>query len=222
MGVNGVTATPAYANNAGWYVQWLGVPIAETSSGQTTPGATNWQTFCSNVIYTDVNTAAAGFTETPRYLTSLGGYGNQRNAQGINAIYSATATGFRLYLMGTNGVVATPEYANGAGWYVQWMGVPIAETSSGQTTPGATNWQTFSSNVIYTDVNTAAAGFTATPRYFTSLGGSGNQRNAQGVNAIYSPTATGFRLYLMGTNGVVATPAYANSNGWNVQWMGVV
>ena len=222
QGLNGVTVTPTYANTNGWYVQWLGVPTTETSSGQTTPGATNWQALSSNVIYTDVNTAAAGFTATPRYFTSLGGTNNQRNAQGISAIYSPTATGFRLYLQGTNGVVATPAQANSAGWYVQWLGMPTTATNSGSTVSGATNWLALNSNVIYTDVSTSTAGFAATPLYFTSLGGTNNQRNAQGISAIYSPTATGFRLYLQGMNGVVATPAYANSNGWNVRWLGVV
>jgi hypothetical protein len=222
MGANGVVVTPAYANNNGWYVQWLGVPISAINAGATPIGATNWQVFSSNLIYVDVDTSAAGFTATPRYFTSLGGTGDQRNAQGISAIYSATPTGFRVYLQGTNGVVATPAYANSNGWHVQWLGMPTYTANAGATPIGATNWQVFSSNLIYVDVDTSAAGFTATPRYITSLDGTGNQRNAQGISAIYSATPTGFRLYLQGMNGVVVTPAYANSNGWHVLWLGVM
>ena len=217
---NGAALTPEYANSKGWYVQWLGVPTTYAYSGATPKGTTNWKAYGSNAIYVDVDTTAAGFASTPRYFTSLGGTSNHYYAQGFNAIYSPTATGFRVYLRNWNGAALTPEYANSKGWYVQWLGVPTANVNSGATPKGTTNWKAFGSNAIYVDVNTASAGFTAVPRYFTSLGGTTNQFSAQSFSAIYSATATGFRVYLRNWNGAALTPEYANSKGWYVQWLG--
>lgn len=195
------------------------VTAVSWGSGQTTPGATNWKANGPNSITLNVNTAAAGFTATPLYFTSLGGTSNQRNAQGITAINSPTSTGFSLVVSLVSGGALTPAYANSNGWYVQWLGVPTTATNAGST--GTASWQANGPNSIFVDVNTAAAGFASTPIYFTSVGGTSNHRNAQGVNAIYSATKTGFRVYLRRWDGAALTPAYANSNGWKIQWLGV-
>ena len=66
---------------------------------------------------------------------------------------------------------------------------------SGNTPIGATNWQALSNNAIYTDVNTAPQDLQlhrAISHRLVALA----IWNAQGFNAIYSPTATGFRVYL--------------------------
>ena len=217
---NGAALTPEYAKSKGWYVQWLAVPTTYANSGATPKGATNWKAYGSNAIYVDVDTTAAGFTAAPRYFTSLGGTSNHYYAQGFTAIYSPTATGFRIYLRNWNGAALTPEYANSKGWYVQWLGVPTTNANSGATPKGTTNWKAFGTNAIYVDVNTAAAGFASAPLYFTSLGGTNSQYNAQSFNAIYSATATGFRIYLRNWNGAALTPEYAKSKGWYVQWLG--
>ena len=218
---NGIALTPAYAKSRGWYVQWLGVPKTNAKSGSTPSGTTNWKAYGSNAIYLDVNTVAAGFTSTPRYFASLGGGSSQFNALGVNGIYSATPTGFRIYLRDWKGAALTPAYANSKGWYVQWLGVPADNAKSGSTPSGTTNWKAYGSNAIYLDVNTAAAGFASTPCYFTSLGGRSSQYDSLGINAIYYATSTGFRIYLKNWKGAALTPAYANSKGWHVQWLGV-
>jgi hypothetical protein len=56
--------------------------------------------------------------------------------------------------------------------------------------------------------------------YFTSLGGSGCHWEADGLNAIYSPSVTGFRVYLRDDTGRALTPELANQLQWNVQWAG--
>ena len=218
---NGAALTPAQANSRGWYVQWLGVPSADTNSGSTPSGTTNWQAYGANAIYVDVVTSAAGFGTAPYYFTSLGGTSNQYDAQGVSAIYTPTATGFRVYIRNWNGAALTPAQANSRGWRIQWLGVPTANTWVGSTPSSTTNWHAYGTNAIYVDVVTSAAGFAATPRYFTSLGGIANLYDAGGVNAIYSPTATGFRIYLRNWNGAALTPAQANSAGWNIRWLGV-
>jgi len=218
--LDGAALTPANANSRGWYVQWLGVPATGVNAGSTSSGATNWKQYTSSSIYVDVDTSAAGFTSTPRYFTSLGGNGYHWLAIGINAIYAATPTGFRLYLRSLDGAALTPANANSRGWYVQWLGVPATGVNAGSTSSGATNWKQYTSSSIYVDVDTSAAGFTSTPRYFTSLGGNGYHWLAIGINAIYAATPTGFRLYLRSLDGAALTPANANSRGWYVQWLG--
>ena len=69
---------------------------------------------------------------------------------------------------------------------------------SGQTTPGATNWQVYNATGIYLDVDTSSCGFTvlSMPLYYTSLGGNSGHWFTTGATAIYVPTATGFRVYV--------------------------
>jgi len=218
--LSGVALTPAYANSKGWYIQWVAVPKTYKYAGFTLSGATNWKASGSNTIYLDIDTSAAAFAETPLYFASLGGTAEHFNALGINAIYAATAKGFRIYLNSLNGVALTPAYANSKGWYLQWFGIPKTYKKAGLTASGSTDWKANGAKEIYTDVSTNAAGFSSTPLYIASLGGKSLQRDALGVSAIYSPTAKGFRIYLKSKSGVALTPAYANSYGWCVQWLG--
>jgi hypothetical protein len=217
---SGVALTPTYANSREWYIQWLAVPKTSINAGFTPPGTTNWKAFGSDAIYLDIDTSAAGFAEAPLYFASLGGISNHFDARGINAICSATATGFRIYLKSQSGVALTPAYANSKWWHLQWLGVPKTSINAGFTPSGTTNWQAYGTNAIYVDVNASTAGFAATPFYIASLGGNNNHFDAQGIDAIYSATATGFRIYLKSATGATLTPAYANSNEWHVQWLG--
>ena len=89
-----------------------------------------------------------------------------------------------------------------------------------QTPAGSTNWQANGSNSLYLDVNTAACGFTTTPRYLTALNGS-NHGTILGVNALYQPTPTGFRVYVRNNDGSALTPAAANGWGWSLTWRAV-
>jgi len=93
---------------------------------------------------------------------------------------------------------------------------------SGSTTPGSTNWQPYPGNTgIYLDVDTSAGKFTTTPKYFTSLGGDSSHWATTGVTSIYTPSPTGFRVYVRWSDGSVLTPAQANSLQWHVNWLGV-
>jgi hypothetical protein len=100
-------------------------------------------------------------------------------------------------------------------------GMPSAIFKSGSTTPGVTNWKQYGTNALYVDVDTSSAGFTDVPSYLTSLIGNGNQWEVDGVTSIYSPTATGFRIYLRNDMGNAITPELANQKGWCVQWVGI-
>ena len=102
-------------------------------------------------------------------------------------------------------------------------GSPVSiKIASGSTTPGSTNWQPYSGNTgVYLDVDTSAGKFTTTPKYFTSLGGNSSHWATTGVTSIYTPSPTGFRVYVRWSNGSALTPAQANSFQWHVNWLGV-
>ena len=209
--------TPDNANERGWYIQWTGIPKTENMVGSTVRGATDWRQYGRNSIYADVDTAAAGFIDTPLYFTSLGGYSNHWEVDGINAIYSPTRTGFRIYLRDELSDYLTPGLANQMGWIVQWLGVQITDNQAGSTAYKATNWRQYGSNSIYVDVATNT-GLTYTPMYFTSIAGDYGQWEVDGIKAIYSPSPSGFTIYLRDELSDYLTPELANQMAWRMQW----
>lgn len=92
---------------------------------------------------------------------------------------------------------------------------------SGNTPPGNTNWQVDTPKGIVLDVDTSVAGFTATPQYFTSIGGKSSHFATTGATSIYRPTNTGFRVYVRWADGNVLTPDDANGHDWHINWLGV-
>ena len=93
--------------------------------------------------------------------------------------------------------------------------------ASGRTTPGNTNWQVYSGNGIFLDVDTSSGGFAKAPAYITSLGGNSSHWATTGATSIYLPTATGFRVYVKWSDGSALTPAQANGFQWHINWFGV-
>jgi len=89
----------------------------------------------------------------------------------------------------------------------------------GATPVGNTAWQPYYTEGIFVDVDTSSAQFTSTPIYITSLGGYGNHWSTTGATSIYSPTPTGFRVYVRWDNGGLLTPAMANQFGWHINWI---
>lgn len=96
------------------------------------------------------------------------------------------------------------------------------QIAAGNTLPGGTAWQVYDTSGIYVDVDTSAAGFSRLPVYVTSLGGHAHHWEAIGGASVYQPTASGFRVYVRFASGAPLTPGYANSQGWVVNWIGVV
>jgi len=98
------------------------------------------------------------------------------------------------------------------------MSIKIA---SGSTTPGSTNWQVYSANGVFLDVDTSAGKFTTTPKYITSIGGTSSHWATTGATSVYNATPTGFRVYVRFSDGSALTPATANSFQWHINWVGV-
>ncbi|MBT2226006.1 hypothetical protein [Nonomuraea sp. NEAU-A123] len=96
--------------------------------------------------------------------------------------------------------------------------------ASGSTAPGM-GWQLYENNVpgLYIDVDTTSAGFTGTPVYTVSVGGTDHHFELTGTSTVYRPTATGFRVYIRWSESTLPplTVADAETNGWYVNWIGV-
>lgn len=116
---NGVASWQAAASGGGAR-DTAGNPIG-VCAGRTTSGATSWVAYSGTSIYVDINTSACGFTATPIYFTTLTGTSNHFTATGMTSLYSATATGFRVYVSQPAGI--TPTTANNYSWAVNWVGM---------------------------------------------------------------------------------------------------
>ena len=92
---------------------------------------------------------------------------------------------------------------------------------SGSTITAATSWQSYGNTGIYIDIDTSGCEFTTTPRYFTSIGGTGGHWSTTGATSIYNPTPTKFRVYVRWANGAPLTPAAANSRKWYINWFAI-
>jgi hypothetical protein len=214
--------TPATASAANWTIAWRrlrdAAPTAQAQcTGQTTQGATSWVAYDGYTVYTDVDTHACGYTATPHYFASLGGATGQYLVSGVSSIYTPTPTGFRVYL--TRGAPFTPAQANGWGWVVNWFATPAGIVQSNECTAPSTTaidtWVQNGSTEIYADVNTSACGFHVTPLYFTALRGSSSHNAVTGATSVWTPTATGFRVYLHQAG---LTTAFAQTKKWAIDW----
>ena len=122
---NGVSYYAFYWQTLGLDYPDPGTTKTLMAAGSTTPGATDWKQYGSGGLYLDVDTSSAGFTETPIYITSLGGTSDHFVTTGATSIYKETPTGFRVYVRLTSGAPITPEYANYRKWHVRWMGIEL-------------------------------------------------------------------------------------------------
>lgn len=88
--------------------------------------------------------------------------------------------------------------------------------------PTAAQWVQITADTMYTDINTAVAGFAAVPIYLTSIGGAGSHGFSYGATSIYSPTQNSFRVYITYTGGSAYNPTnVANIWLWKINWCGI-
>ena len=86
----------------------------------------DWKNYSTTGIYVDVNTSAAGFTQTPVYFTSLQGTSAHWEMVGATSIYSPTRNSFRVYMRSardaSNIRITTASTYN---WYLSWIAIGI-------------------------------------------------------------------------------------------------
>eukprot|EP00937_MAST-01D_sp_MAST-1D-sp2_P000636 g636.t1 len=177
-----------------------------------------WSKFGTSGLFVDVSTASCNYQITPAYVASVQGDAGHFQLVGVNSIYSATKDSFRVYLWHPVLRGAYLRYfAVRYSWKVNWL----ADTgrSAGITKPGISGWRQYMKDTIYVDVDTTLCNYATTPSYVTSIHGSYDHWRVQGVHAIYSPTKTGFRVYVMSPAKVLAATD-AEAKDWAVAWIG--
>jgi hypothetical protein len=123
--------------------------------------------------------------------------------------------------LANDGDVIAAEHHNSLRTSVGLIASALPKIAGGQTAPGV-GWQAYASGAgVYIDVDTSAAGFTTTPTYVTSLGGTALHWNTTGGSSVYSPTPTMFRIYVRWADGAALNPPIANQWGWHVLWIGI-
>jgi hypothetical protein len=94
------------------------------ASGSTPAGNTAWQQYAGgHGVFVDVNTSAGRFSTIPVYITSIGGKNLHWATTGATSIYSATTTGFRVFVKWSDSGALTPATANGFQWHINWIGM---------------------------------------------------------------------------------------------------
>jgi hypothetical protein len=184
-----------------------------------------WSLYGSTGLFIHVDTSSCNIQdEHPRYVTSMQGDNAHWQLLGVNSIYNATKTGFRLYLYHPVLRGAFMQYfARQHNWKVNWL--YDSGRTSGMTSAGQTGWKALqgTENVVYADVNTAKSMYggladAAVPRLVTSLHGSNHHWKCQGAHAIYERTRAGFRMFIVYPTEI--TPEFAEQSEWSIAWIG--
>jgi len=209
-----------YAVQRNWRVNWIAQTTTEkwSSSCALTQDPTTWRGYFGNV-YADVPTQGCSHHTTPMYVTSLSGSGHQWQAKGVTSIYQESAAKYRVYLKNDGGnQVGSKASANG--WHMNTLSLDRNQDPPGLCT-GTTDtesWQHYNGYIVI-DVDTKGCKFTNTPKYFTSMSGTGSHWATMGVSSIYSETPNGFRVYVHKEGGV--SPEFAKHNSWRLNWVAV-
>jgi hypothetical protein len=95
------------------------------ASGKTVPGATAWQVYAPGAITLHVDTSSGRFRDTPAYITSIGGDNLHWATTGATSIYSATPTGFQIFIKFSDGSALTPQNANLWKWHINWIALGV-------------------------------------------------------------------------------------------------
>ena len=203
-------------------------PLAALCTGRTQPGLTLWQqSTVLNELSVTIDTSHCTFSSDPLYFTSIGGQGSHFILRGTNSIASETRDDFSITIR--NGSNITPEEADSTSleWYVNWMAVENNIVSpklcTGKTSVGNTEWQLYSTDGIFLEVDFSHCMFESTPIIFTSLSGSYHS-DIRGAAALYPLQSdgnfdtNGFRVYIS-KSGI--TPEQANAWEWSINWMAV-
>jgi hypothetical protein len=206
--------TPAVANERKYAIHWIAGSAEQPVEGACEGQATNWREYHSDMVQT-VDTSACNFDTRPVYVTSLQGTSSHWTSTGSSEVYSATANQFTQYIDGS-----TPGQASSYSYATNYIAVDAASSTKGVCAGRTTenDWVKYSDNGIYVDVDTSKCGFETTPAYVSSLHGTSSHWSSTGSSEIYSPTATGFRIYISTTSGIVSAQQYKEWK-WQIEWV---
>ena len=117
---NGVGGTALWrlAMQYKWRVSWIAV--AGKHTGTSTWGKTGWKKASKTMVFATIDCIGHGFTDTPRYFSSMHGKNLHWKVKGSHVIYSATANYFRVYVYHKDGI--TPQKAEQMKWGISWYG----------------------------------------------------------------------------------------------------
>ncbi len=151
--------------------------------------------------------------EVDAYVANNGYITTEVDGSTTNELQTLSVNGDQISLSNGGGTVTVPKP-------VKLETGARTNMCVGSTSPGA-GWTAYSASSISITVNTSGCAFSSTPTYFTSVGGLGNHFQLTGTSAIYSPTATGFILYVKRRDGTALSPVDAATDGWFINWQGI-
>lgn len=130
-----------------------------------------------------------------------------------NELQTLSVSGNNITLSNGGGTIAAPA--------------PVLNNTGGRSsmcagsTTGGAGWVAYDPTTIRLNVSTVGCAFTGTPMYFTSIGGLGSHFELIGASAIYSPSPTGFTVYVKKNDGTALAPANAVAGSWYINWQGI-
>lgn len=147
------------------------------------------------------------------YVANNGYLTTEVDSSTTNELQTLSLSGNSITLSNSGGTIDVPAP-------VKNSTIGRSGICAGSTTPGA-GWVVYNQSSIQLNVNTSGCAFTTTPMYFTSIGGVGSHFELVGASAIYSPTPTGFTVYVKKNDGTALEPADAVAGGWYLNWQGI-
>ena len=163
----------------------------------------------------DLSTVSPQLTEAQvdAYVANNGYLTTEVDGSLTNELQTISVTGNTITLSNTGGSVDVPApVLNNTGGR---SGICAGSTGSGA------GWVAYDATTIQINVSTVGCAFASSPMYFTSIGGLGSHFELIGASAIYSPSATGFTVYIKKNDGSSLEPANAVSGGWYINWQGI-
>ena len=190
-----------------WSIAWQGT--MGFGSGSIAAGQDGWEHAGVLPQQVSVDTSAAQFTRTPRYIVSLVLADKPVPVQGQHTVNVASAAGFRVYLRNMS---KAPSSISMRGWMVDWIGT---ESKWSGTATGP--WQPCGNGAVGLTVAVPAGVFIA-PVFVTSLvsldATSKGAVWAAGASVLSHVSATGFRMCVSGLKLPTAVAS------WHVNYLG--
>jgi hypothetical protein len=205
----------------------------------------SFQIYDDGTLSIDIDSSECKFDKVPIYVVSIedGRFGEtlveedrEKAMPGSLTVAHSSASSFQVFMW-------DPKRKSGRlldaaikhNWILSWIGE--TGTNSGTTVPGRSGWKKGPfENVITVDVDTSAAKFAGTPRYFASMQGfkatefgpEVQKANVEfwhtmGASTIYNPTAAGFRIYVTAIKSTSnhELVSLAEKMSWTISWVGV-